>query len=596
MDLRLSQEAVENLVTQFSSALDFYRELVQNAIDAGSSSIEVWTEFIPSEDGGGDGTWALHVDDFGEGMNEAVIDDQLTKLFASAKENDLTKIGKFGIGFVSVFAMKPKAVLVHTGRAGEFWELLFHEDRSFTKTRVDHPVEGTQITVFVGGDYAGYRETVQGSRETLSRWCAHSETEVTFEDRSPQAGDDRGMEPVNAPFVASGACGTPASYAGGTEIVLAYTHRPVYGFYNKGLALAVSESGEDVMGQHAGRFGCIGFKIKSRWLEHTLSRETVIRDENFEKAMAMVHEAADGPLRTSLVRELERVAAADDWTLATATTYRRLLRFLAMEPPSIWRDDPILEARMMRTVDGEATSLREIAAACRRDDRVYVASVPSPLTKLLAELAIPVLLSDRMASDTPSKQDPTTHVLVDFLIAQRGVLSGAVDRVFDVDAHAGAMERVVHPQHVFVPTKKLSAPPPHIEELILRVARLLDRANVGYSEIAAGTVEALEEAAPLFVLGAKLGRLMARPPGAQYERGRFERPSALINVHHPHFRAIEAMYKKDWSMAVYCLARSLMLEEDHGIDKDIVLMEHATSSFRRGSSSAWPKTGETRSS
>ena len=69
MDERLSEEAVENLVTQFSSALDFYRELVQNSIDAGSSSITVWTEFTPGAEGI-DGTIGLHVDDFGEGMNE----------------------------------------------------------------------------------------------------------------------------------------------------------------------------------------------------------------------------------------------------------------------------------------------------------------------------------------------------------------------------------------------------------------------------------------------------------------------------------------------------------------------------------------------
>ena len=89
MDARLSEEAVENLVTQFSSALDFYRELVQNSMDAGSSTVSVWTEFQPGE--GIDGTIAIHVDDFGEGMNEEIIDDQLTQLFSSTKEDDLTK-------------------------------------------------------------------------------------------------------------------------------------------------------------------------------------------------------------------------------------------------------------------------------------------------------------------------------------------------------------------------------------------------------------------------------------------------------------------------------------------------------------------------
>ena len=107
---------VDNLVTQFSNSLDCFRELVQNSIDAGSPTIDVWAEFEPGQ--GHEGTIALHVDDFGEGMDENIIDAQLTQLFASGKEDDLTKIGKFGIGFVSVFALKPKAVLIHTGRGG----------------------------------------------------------------------------------------------------------------------------------------------------------------------------------------------------------------------------------------------------------------------------------------------------------------------------------------------------------------------------------------------------------------------------------------------------------------------------------------------
>jgi HSP90 family molecular chaperone len=119
MDARLSHEAVENLVTQFSSALDFDRELVQNSIDAGSSTVDVWLHFIPSE--GAEGVTEIHVDDYGEGMNEPIIDRQLTQLFSSTKENDLTKIGKFGIGFVSVFALEPEGVLVHTGVDGELW-------------------------------------------------------------------------------------------------------------------------------------------------------------------------------------------------------------------------------------------------------------------------------------------------------------------------------------------------------------------------------------------------------------------------------------------------------------------------------------------
>src|SRR5690606_4152467 len=154
-----------------------------NSIDAGSGSIEIWLDFIADESGGAGGVIEIHVDDAGEGMNEAIIDDQLTTLFSSTKENDLTKIGKFGIGFVSVFALKPKGVLVQTGRDGQYWEVFFDHDRSFYKSAITSPIEGTQITLFVEGDRARYTELVARSRETIDHWCRHSEAEINFEDR-----------------------------------------------------------------------------------------------------------------------------------------------------------------------------------------------------------------------------------------------------------------------------------------------------------------------------------------------------------------------------------------------------------------------------
>ena len=32
-------------------------------------------------------------------------------------------------------------IRLHTGRGGEAWEVLFHPDRSFTKTRLDAPAD-----------------------------------------------------------------------------------------------------------------------------------------------------------------------------------------------------------------------------------------------------------------------------------------------------------------------------------------------------------------------------------------------------------------------------------------------------------------------
>ena len=52
------------------------------------------------------------VKDTGEGMDSAIIETKLTRLFSSTKEDDFTKIGKFGIGFVSIFAIEPQLVVL----------------------------------------------------------------------------------------------------------------------------------------------------------------------------------------------------------------------------------------------------------------------------------------------------------------------------------------------------------------------------------------------------------------------------------------------------------------------------------------------------
>lgn len=326
---------VENLATQFSNATDCFRELVQNSIDAGSPQVEVWTEYEAGR--GHQGVIAIHVDDFGEGMDEQIIDNQLTKLFASAKEGDLTKIGKFGIGFVSIFAMRPQAVLLHTGRGGDCWEVLFHADRSFTKTKLDMPVEGTQITLFVEGDVQRYQELVRDVRAALERWCSHSEAEISFEDRS-SPGAQRVV--INKPFEVYGSCMVRVEYPG-TEIVLAYSHAASYSFYNRGLMLFRSDKAEPAVGRRHRRYGHITFKIKSRYLEHTFSRESLVQDEHFERAMILLDRAADGPLLDALLAELDTLLAAPRWDAAAVSRYVTLMDILAHEPSTTAEGAPI---------------------------------------------------------------------------------------------------------------------------------------------------------------------------------------------------------------------------------------------------------------
>ena len=76
---------VDDLVKQFADPYAFLRELIQNAIDAGSSAIFVRVETA------GAGV-RISVRDRGEGMDPDVIENKLLVLFRSGKEGQQGKI------------------------------------------------------------------------------------------------------------------------------------------------------------------------------------------------------------------------------------------------------------------------------------------------------------------------------------------------------------------------------------------------------------------------------------------------------------------------------------------------------------------------
>jgi len=570
MDAALNDEAVENLVTQFSSSLDFYRELVQNSIDAGSSSVDVWMEFEPGD--GVEGTIAIHVDDFGEGMNEEIIDNQLTKLFSSTKENDLTKIGKFGIGFVSVFALRPKAVLVHTGRDGECWEIFFDHDRSFMKSRLDTPVEGTQITMFVEGGRGRYREIVRGTRETLRKWCSHSDTEISFEDRSPAGSSGAGIEVINAPFEVSADVATHVDHPG-TEISVGFSHAPVYGFYNKGLALAVTTAGHEILEARAERFRHIGFKIKSRYLEHTLSRETVMRDANFDKAMSLLDASVVGPLRDTLLDTLEGLCGKDDWSLADRTRYETSMGYLASEPRETF--DALGPRAILRTVDGRGVRLQAAKRAFERDGRAFVAGAPSPLTATLARAETPVFLSGSLRLGDAA-HEPVSRVLAGYLwVRWKDEPTGLARRIIGQDLLSMVETRVVHPESVFVHVEAVDTVPAELGGLLQDTALTLRVAKQAYGDIVPGVLEGSPHEPCLFAMGPKLAPVMQRSVSGFYERGWFERPCVVVNVEHGHVRELVRLRTHDRAMAAYCLAKAMLLDEDRNLDEDQALVDAA---------------------
>jgi hypothetical protein len=270
-------DALDHLVQQFADPLSCLRELVQNSLDAGSRQVDVRAEYDA-------GTLTLEVQDYGDGMDRAIIDGRLTRLFSSGKDGDLTKIGRFGIGFVSVFALAPDAVVLDTGRGGENWRVVFRRDRSFVLRALDTPVEGTCVRILKAVDPATAVDLRARAEQVLQYWCKHVDGEIYFDDVQ-----------INGPLAIEGAFVQQAT-AEGTVILAGLAEAPFGGFYNKGLTLLESHSDDLLPG--------VVFKVSSRYLEHTLTRDNVVHDAQYHRAMGSVRALVEGPVYDALLNAM----------------------------------------------------------------------------------------------------------------------------------------------------------------------------------------------------------------------------------------------------------------------------------------------------
>ena len=543
----LAQQALNNLVNQFARPMDFLRELVQNSIDAGSPRVEVSVKHIVSEDD--DGVLEIHIADFGEGMDERIIDEQLTRMFSSTKEDDLTKIGKFGIGFTSIFAINPDAVLLHTGRHGEFWELLFHSDRSFDKSRVDRAVDGTRITLFKKMADSEVDRFVRECRWILRYWCEHSDTPVTFWDRTGQ--DEAVLTETADPFAAFS---TPQVTPSGPEtvtrpldlsadlsvtvqtdtldILIGYAPQPRYGFYNGGLTLMNTRSVEP-LGHFESRVGHLSFKVKSDALEHTLTRDNVIQDEHWQSTMEDLVRAA----RTLLERLLEVLKETAD----SGGEIRPWLRHLARDcqaVPDIQDIEHLAERVWMLDHAGGPVNLAQIDAQLDQIGTVLMDPGPGALQDALVAEGLHLL------PDEPEVRE-LLHAAPRGSVLRRGART--------IDSARGIF---VLPQ--LLELDSLS----NKERRLLRRTQLLLKEAVGRRVTLqvgdfGGSLRATGES--LVLEGPADGGLFQRPLKTRFRLPLFLKSrSLLINRHHPFYSAQVLASDTNLNLAAFGLVSAML--------------------------------------
>ena len=400
-------ELLARLVAQFASPYDFLRELVQNAMDAGSDRVEVVLHAHALPDDAV--VFELEITDAGSGMDEAILDGELTRLFASGKQGDRTMAGGFGVGFVSVFAWEPHAVLLQTGRGGEAWELTFGADRRFEKHRLDEPVEGTTVRLFRRGRAAERDGIAEAVRDSLWRWCRFCPVELTFEDVAAARGPERIHDvplPSDEALVAT-------HEVGDASIRVAFAVPPHVTLLRHGLVLAEGAPADLLPHARAhieASFDHLRVWADSPGLRTDIGRDHVVDDVGrlaVERTIiAKVHE-----LRGALVERLVALAGtAGPWSAPLHREYAYLHEHLRCERDAM--GTALDRPAVLRRAGGTATSFGALARAakfgvvgwCEPDDAVAFESVA-----LAEPCGVPVVFAT--AADADPDQGWLTEAL-----------------------------------------------------------------------------------------------------------------------------------------------------------------------------------------
>jgi molecular chaperone HtpG len=359
---------VGDVIAQFADPNAFYRELVQNAIDAGTPSIDIRIDHDADAE-----QVRVAVADRGEGMTRDVIENQLLVLFRSTKEHDRTKIGKFGIGFASVLAPDPDVIIVTTARDGRRLALHLYRDLSYelfdggAVTR-----DGTTVELHLAMTADRVDGFVAASRASLERWCRHAAVPIELAVHIP--GREPARARVDRPLGLDGALVEVRRTADAGELVavvgLTADATPYTGLFNHGLML--HETAEPLLGR-------VAVKLQDSRLGHTLSRDDVRRDAHFDRAIAVARELVEGALPAAVATAMRAAADADD-----LARHRRICDAAVAANVAVPREawtfpliEPIAEARAV--------------AATALSDRVWTSARRSPITALLAARGEPVL-------------------------------------------------------------------------------------------------------------------------------------------------------------------------------------------------------------
>jgi hypothetical protein len=370
---------VDQIVRQFADRYAFVRELVQNAVDAGASSVRVVIDDAgPSP--------VVRVEDDGAGMTLEIIQGPLLTLFSSSKEGQKGKIGRYGVGFMSVFALEPSHILVETWRKEGSYVVEIGKDHGFeVREGSKRKGSGTHVSMVLE---PGKEDRAELSARVLGaarRWCRHVAKPVTVVTPDGEHMVNQKLA-LRSPVVVEekeGSVHALVGVAAGTELMdgdesLEGTST-FAGFYAHGLTLLeTTDPATAIPG--------VRFKVACADLAHTISRDDVKRDAAFERAMRVVRRIVRKELLPAVEREQAAAARAAARTPGALAAAGPVFSAAAV----LLKDDEI-RVPLVEPFRGEPTISLARARKLKEKGRLYSATEAGPLSAELASRGAAVI-------------------------------------------------------------------------------------------------------------------------------------------------------------------------------------------------------------
>ena len=212
------------------------------------------------------------------------------------------------------------------------------------------------------------------------------------------------------------------------------------------------------------------------------------------------------------------------------------------------------------------------------------------MTRRLDEMGLPIILGgvpqQALANFTGTAgiEEPllAPSLLLGRLLAlqHRNTLKGKLEALISGDPEATYRqalteigEAMADPDAVYISIDLDGKIPGEIAPLIEEARRLLKDIGFKYRRFSTFVPTPSFTDSPLFVLNRRLNTLMARPP--HYIPDRDKKQSIALNRAHSHFKLLTRLQRSDPAMAAYCLAKSLLLNQDRFLEMDTELIRNA---------------------